>query len=417
MMLLRTLVLERSGHDTPVNGALLCSFSVAQVSSNFLAYSLDEEMEPGSSRVYVAELRKKSERYFLGRVDSKSDLQVAMSVFKQILTLAAGAGSKSGGASEPQIPYHFVDLKGCKLPPARPEEHHSLTIKKTLVMKVITLGTSVPGLPAIESTSLIVPSIRFSSQMVAPPKAVRQAEPEPRERLLQAPVVAPIAQQPAESVQQQAQVEPMVETVLDEPFPVILHPVPDPQVREAPEREAASASLIKEERVSRFEVDDTLTNLARVAQELTQQKNAVLKQEEELGQSRSLLQQEKANWELTKQQEDGRAGEKELALQRQAQTLNSREEQLLGRAEGQQAEQHRLEEWAQDLERQAIQLHSHDLAVRHREEQLAVGLSQLSRLRIGLRGVLHNMDEVLGPAYGPEEVVWRQSQADGEVPV
>ncbi|MBT2374787.1 hypothetical protein [Pseudomonas fluorescens] len=417
MMLLRTLVLERSGHDTPVNGALLCGFSVAQVSSNFLAYSLDEEAEPGSSRVYIAALRKKSERYFLGGIDSKSDLQVAMHVFKQILTLAAGPGSKSGSASEPQIPYHFVDLKGCKLPPARPEDHHSLTIKKTLVMKVITLGTSVPGLPAIESTSLIVPSIRFSSRMVAPPRAGRQVEPESREMLLQASAVAPVAQQLAESVQQ-AQVEPILETVLEESPPETLHPVPDQQVREAPECETAPISPVaKEERVSLFEVDNTLTNLARVAQELTQQKNTVLKQEEELGQARSLLLQEKADWELTKQQDAGLACEKELALQQQAQMLNTREEQLLGRAEGQQAEQRRLEEWAHDLERQAIELHSHDLAVRHREEQLAVGLSHLSRFRAGLREVLHNVDEVLGSGHDQAVSVERQLQADGEAPV
>lgn len=150
MMLLRTLVLERSGADTPVNGALLCGFAIPQIASNFLVYSLDEEIEPGSSRVYVAALRRKVERYFLGGVDAQEDLQVAMRVFKQILTLAA-SGTKSGSVGDGQVPYHFVDLKGCKLPPARPEDHHSMNIKKALVMKVITLGTSAPASEAIES--------------------------------------------------------------------------------------------------------------------------------------------------------------------------------------------------------------------------------------------------------------------------
>jgi hypothetical protein len=131
MMLLRTLVLERSGEDAPVNGALLCGFAVPQIASNFLVYSLDEETEPGNSRVYVAALRKKLERYFLGGVAAQEDLQVAMRVFKQILTLAA-SGARSGNATETQIPYHFVDLKGCKLPPARPEDHHSVIIKNAL---------------------------------------------------------------------------------------------------------------------------------------------------------------------------------------------------------------------------------------------------------------------------------------------
>ena len=69
MMLLRTLVLEHSGHDSPVNGALLCCFAIPQIASNFLVYSLDEEVEAGSSRVYIAALRKKTERYFLGGIE------------------------------------------------------------------------------------------------------------------------------------------------------------------------------------------------------------------------------------------------------------------------------------------------------------------------------------------------------------
>jgi hypothetical protein len=119
MMLLRTLVLERNGQDAPVNGALLCGFAVGQTASNFLVYSMDEEVEPESSRVYIAVLRKKVDRYFLGAVESREDLQLALHVFKQILTLAA-SGMKAGGVTETQVPYHFVDLKGCKLPPSRP---------------------------------------------------------------------------------------------------------------------------------------------------------------------------------------------------------------------------------------------------------------------------------------------------------
>ncbi|MFC6339576.1 hypothetical protein GIR22_09795 [Pseudomonas sp. CCM 7891] len=367
MMLLRTLVLEHSGHDTPVNGALLCGFAVTQIGSNFLAYSLDEEIEPGSSRVYIASLRKKSERYFLGGIDSPSDLQVAMHVFKQILTVAAASGGKPGGTSEAHIPYHFVDLKGCRLPPARPEDHHSLTIKKVLVMKVITLGASVPGLPAIESSSLIVPSIRFSSQMVAPSNAVRHA--------------------PSPTPEPQAQPEPLLESMTEAIEPVQLALECD-QTLPAPASEAQSSLLA---------MDSTLTNLARVAQELTQQKNIVLKQEEELGQSRSLLLQERANWEQAKQQEAGRAAENELDLQQLAQTLNTREAQLAGRLAAQQVEQHRLEELAHRLEGQAAQLHSHDLAVRHREDQLAAGMSQMFRLRDSLRGLFHDLDEMLGP--------------------
>jgi hypothetical protein len=384
MMLLRTLVLEHSGHDTPVNGALLCSFAVTQIASNFLAYSLDEETEPGSSRVYIAALRKKSERYFLGSIDSKEDLQLATQVFKQILTLAAASGATSGGMAEAQVPYHFVDLRGCKLPPARPEDHHSLTIKKALVMKLITLGTSAPGLPAIESSSLIVPSIRFSSQMVSAPKAASPIEPvtpplpEPVEQaqsVAPAPHVAAAPQAPAEV--------PVAE--VSQPQAALLQPVPDQPL----------VAAVREGRPSLFEVDDTLTNLARVAQELTQQKRTVLEQEEALVQARAQLQQEQAVFEQERQQATERAAEKDAALQLLAETLGHREAHLADGSELQQVAQHRMDERARHLENQAAQLHSHDLVVRHKAEQLAAALSQLPGLRENLLGLLHSLDETL----------------------
>lgn len=326
MMLLRTLVLERNGQDAPVNGALLCGFAVGQTASNFLVYSLDEEVEPESSRVYIDALRKKVDRYFLGGVESREDLQLALHVFKQILTLAA-SGMKAGGVTETQVPYHFVDLKGCKLPPARPEDHHSVIIKKALVMKVITLGMSAPTLPAIESASVIVPSIRFSSQMSSSPKAMNPSEPVP------APVhehsVEEIRQPPAEVPLMMAQAATPIQPEPD---------VPTPLKRPPP----ADHSTL-------FEVDSTLTNLARVAQELTQQKLAAIEQESVLEQWQARLQQE----------------------------------------------QKQLDEKARELERRTTQLHDHSLAVSQRTEALKVMTSQVSGLRQSLRGVLLELDQAL----------------------
>ncbi|CRM43232.1 hypothetical protein [Pseudomonas sp. 24 E 1] len=325
MMLLRTLVLERDGQDAPVNGALLCGFAVGQTASNFLVYSLDEEVEPGSSRVYIAGLRKKLDRYFLGGVESKEDLQVALHVFKQILTLAA-SGVKAGGVTETQVPYHFVDLKGCKLPPARPEDHHSVIIKKALVMKVITLGMSASTLPAIESASLIVPSIRFSSQMSSPVKGAGPSDP-PRpthEHLVEEPLPA------------------SVET------PVIIAPqppaIPPPPVAPAQPQPPASG-----EHSTLFEVDSTLTNLARVAQELTQQKLAAIEQEAALEQWQARLQQG----------------------------------------------QTQLDEKVRELEQRTAQLHDQSLAVSQRTEALKVMTSQVAGLRQSLRGMLLELDRAL----------------------
>lgn len=326
MMLLRTLVLERNGQDAPVNGALLCGFAVGQAASNFLVYSLDEEVEPGSSRVYIAALRKKLDRYFLSGVESKEDLQVALHVFKQILTLAA-SGIKAGGVTETQVPYHFLDLKGCKLPPARPEDHHSVIIKKALVMKVITLGMSAPTLPAIESASVIVPSIRFSSQMTSPPKGAGASEPSR----------PPVHEQPVEEPRQ-ARVE----------APVIMTPAV-PAIPHEPDAPTQSNLPASGEHSTLFEVDSTLTNLARVAQELPQQKRAALERESALEQWQARLQQE----------------------------------------------QSQLDQKVRELEQRTTQLHDHSLAVSQRAEALKAMTSQVSGLRQSLRGMLLELDQAL----------------------
>ncbi len=328
MMLLRTLVLERSDAQAPVNGALLCGFAVAQTASNFLVYSLDEEAEPGHSRVYIAVLRKKLERYFLGGVDSKEDLQVAMQVFKQVLTLAAAPGSRAIPAAEPQVPFHFIDLKGCRLPPARPEDHHSVIIKKALVMKVITLGMSAPALPAIESSTVIVPSIRFSSQMVAPPR-----NPTP-------PRIAP---------------QPVVEDIVEEPVPsfVEMPQAPAEAVKVPFQVEQPEIPSFEEpaplEQESLLEMDSTLSNLAKVAQELTQKKRAVLEKEEQLEQ-----------WQMRLQEQ-----------------------------------QSQLDEKHQELEQRHAQLQDQQSEVNQKAEKLAMMMSQLSGVRQHLHGTLFGLDQVL----------------------
>ena len=329
MMLLRTLVLERSGEDAPVNGALLCGFAVAQTSSNFLVYSLDEEAEPGHSRVYIAALRKKLERYFLGGVESKEDLQVAMQVFKQILMMAAASGNKESAGTESQVPFHFIDLKGCRLPPARPEDHHSVIVKKALVMKVITLGMSAPAAPAIESSAVIVPSIRFSSQMIAPPRGKSQAEPVPPpedEDFVEEPpaqVTARVASQvPVESNVPIAQSEPI---------------------------EMPAQPAYPKESTSILEIDSTLSNLARVAQELTQKKQAVIEREAMLEQWQARLQQQQ-----TQQDERSRA-----------------------------------------LDQHHSRLQEQELEVSQRTEKMVLMMSQLSLMRQRLQGTLVELDQVL----------------------
>nr|WP_256590903.1 hypothetical protein [Pseudomonas sp. GV105] len=366
-MLLRTLVLERSGEDAPVNGALLCGFAVPQIASNFLVYSLDEEIEPGSSRVYVAALRRKVERYFLGGVDAQEDLQVAMRVFKQILTLAA-SGTKSGSVGDGQIPYHFVDLKGCKLPPARPEDHHSMNIKKALVMKVITLGTSAPASEAIESPTLIVPSIRFSSKLVSAPKVTKAPE-----------TVLPVVIEGLAEPQRQV--------------PAVVAPNAAPVVAVAPS--APPASNEQAEHNSLFEVDSTLTNLARVAQELTQQKLAMQKREEALEQRQVELQRGLAELEQKRQELTRRMVQEEGAVQLQAQALEGREAQLANAVVMQQQGQRQMDERTRVLEERAIQVEAQELRARQKGETLAALLVQLPGLRQNVHAILFELDQAL----------------------
>ncbi|NVZ20563.1 hypothetical protein [Pseudomonas costantinii] len=329
MMLLRTLVLERNGQDAPVNGALLCGFAIAQTDSNFLVYSLDEETEPGNSRVYIAALRKKLERYFLGGVESKEDLQVAMQAFKQILMVAA-SGTKTGTVIENPVAYHFIDLKGCKLPPARPEDHHSMIIKKALVMKVITLGMSAPVLPAIESAALIVPSIRFSSQMSSSPRVANPSE--PSQQSSHEHIVG-------EQLSSSGAISEVVELAESSAGPAQL----------APSEPAPSKLPAQMGHASLLEVDSTLTSLAKVAQELAQQKLVIIEREEML-----------ELWQVRLQQA-----------------------------------QSELDEKGRELEQRGTQLQNQALEVGQKAEKLTLAMSHLSGMRQRLQGVLLELDQAL----------------------
>lgn len=328
MMLLRTLVLEHGEQGGPVNGALLCGFAVAQIQSNFLVYSLDEEVEPGNSRVYIAALRKKADRHFLSGVESTDDLQVAMQVFKQILMTAAASATKAASV-ESTVPYHFIDMKGCKLPPARPEDHHSMIIKKALVMKVITLGISAPVLPAIESASLIVPSIRFSSQMVSPPRIAKPS------RQAAEPLSEPAVNLPLQATPALAQVSTQVE--------------PTPVAQFEPDESASRQPPVQSEHATLVEVDNTLTNLAKVAQELAQKQLAVVEREQMLEQ-----------WEARLQQAQAAHDEKN-----------------------------------RDLEQRETQLHQRNLQVDQKAGRLSQATAQVSDMRQHLQDVLLELDRSL----------------------
>ncbi len=98
-----------------------------------------------------------------------------------------------------------------------------------------------------------------------------------------------------------------------------------------------------------FQVDSTLTNLARVAQELTQQKLAAVEQETVLAQWKARLQRE----------------------------------------------QDQVDDTARAQEQRNLELQEQASAVNRKAEALNVMTSQLLSLRQSLQGVLHELDQAL----------------------
>lgn len=82
-------------------------------------------------------------------------------------------------------------------------------------------------------------------------------------------------------------------------------------------------------------------------------------------------------------------------MQQRAEALNSREEHLARDAQLQQAEQRRLEGWAQQMEDESFRLQAQDRASQQQAEQLATGLGQLSGFRGDLKALLYRLDGTL----------------------
>jgi len=157
-MFLRTIAIKNADQEI-VSGALLCGVAVPQLGSNFLVYSLSEEVEGDKTCVYVAMLHKKNDEYVLNRVDSGQEWTVAAQVFKQLVRRAAQSDSHGPDESlHTDISYHLIDLSDCELPIAELEEHRPLTIKRALITKLISMRDQ-ERLPAIERTTPIVSGV------------------------------------------------------------------------------------------------------------------------------------------------------------------------------------------------------------------------------------------------------------------
>ncbi|MGY4818518.1 hypothetical protein ACVNP3_21550 [Pseudomonas chlororaphis subsp. piscium] len=174
-MLLRTISIKNTEQEV-LNGAVLCSFAIPVLSHNFLAYSLNEGAEVGESRVYLAMLNKAGQNYSLSSIEAEEDWRQVIQVFKEIVTHASlPEGRQPGAGASTDIPYHLIDLKDCVIPTGNLSDHRSLTIKKNLVMKLISSEASVACLPAIDSAELGVPVLDVSISMTSQNTPAAQA--------------------------------------------------------------------------------------------------------------------------------------------------------------------------------------------------------------------------------------------------
>ncbi|PXB92941.1 hypothetical protein CW299_15295, partial [Pseudomonas aeruginosa] len=80
-MLLRTISVE-TAEQTELNAALLCGFAIPASDRNFIAYSLNEQVDENDSRVYIASLFKTDDGFRLGRLDTDEACEAAIQVFR-----------------------------------------------------------------------------------------------------------------------------------------------------------------------------------------------------------------------------------------------------------------------------------------------------------------------------------------------
>ncbi|HHG4950558.1 hypothetical protein [Pseudomonas aeruginosa] len=111
-MLLRTISVE-TAEQTELNAALLCGFAIPASDRNFIAYSLNEQVDENDSRVYIASLFKTDDGFRLGRLDTDEACEAAIA-------------------------------------PSRREEHRSLVLEREWVMKLVTFESPHGYGPALD---------------------------------------------------------------------------------------------------------------------------------------------------------------------------------------------------------------------------------------------------------------------------
>lgn len=165
-----------------------------------------------------------------------------------------------------------------------------------------------------------------------------------------------------------------------------------------------------------FDVENTLSNVARMAQELTQQKLLVMKQHETLEALKGQLQererhllekdehlrqfhvqlhQEKAGLEKTAEHNSRTISERTVALQQLAESIEARERSISRRAEVLQLEQQRLEDISVKQTVRASELEKREAGVQRKNLDLAEKLKQLNATKKKLSGIVKAFNETV----------------------
>ncbi|EOZ5128509.1 MULTISPECIES: hypothetical protein [Pseudomonas] len=143
-MLLRTISVE-TAEQTELNAALLCGFAIPASDRNFIAYSLNEQVDETDSRVYIASLFKTDDGFRLGRLDTDEACEAAIQVFRQLVREAT-----TGNRRTSDLAYHLIDLQDAAIAPSRREEHRSLVLEREWVMKLVTFESPHGYGPALD---------------------------------------------------------------------------------------------------------------------------------------------------------------------------------------------------------------------------------------------------------------------------
>ncbi|WP_192557918.1 hypothetical protein [Pseudomonas allokribbensis] len=151
-MLVRTLSIQHDEQNV-LTAALLFGFAIPELNQNFLAYSLNEDVDGNASRVYLVSLHKEVDGYSLHTLTSAADGQEAQKVFEQILQEAVTGNTGAANASS----FYPLDLSEQTVTSTVMKEHCTLNVAKDWIIKYFNFQPSASLGPALEIGAPVSP--------------------------------------------------------------------------------------------------------------------------------------------------------------------------------------------------------------------------------------------------------------------